>query len=73
MLMHRQPALDQALLAISVTRYGKAYGEPTVLEKGRQIYVRALSLLQQCLYDEELAMLDETLATICVLVVYEVC
>lgn len=72
MLMHRQPALDQALLAISLTRYGKVYRELAVLGKGRQIYVRALNLLQQCLYDEGLAMLDETLATICVLVLYEV-
>lgn len=72
-LMSRQPALDEALLAISLTKYGKVYGESSVLEKGQQIYIRALILLQQCLYDEKLAMLDETLATVCVMVLYEVC
>jgi len=71
-LRSRQPALDEALLAISLAKHGKVYGESAVLEQGRQIYVRALSLLQQCLYDQNLAVLDETLATVCVMVMYEV-
>ncbi|OQV02258.1 Fungal Zn2-Cys6 binuclear cluster domain-containing protein [Cladophialophora immunda] len=67
----RQPALDDALLAVALTRYGKMYNAPAVLEAGQQIYTRALSHLQQSLYDEELVMLDETLATVSVMVLYE--
>lgn len=69
----QHPALDEALLALSLTRYGKVHGDPMVLRKGQQIYVQALGLLQQCLYDGKLALLDETLATVSVMALYEVC
>lgn len=68
----QHPALDEALLALSLTRYGKVHSDRTVLEKGQQIYVQALGLLQQCLYDEKLALLDETLATVSVMALHEV-
>lgn len=69
----QHPALDEALLALSLTRYGKVHSDRTVLEKGQEIYVQALGLLQQCLYDEKLALLDETLATVSVMALHEVC
>lgn len=69
----KQPALDEALLAVSLTKYGRVYRESIIIEKGRQNYTRALGLLQQSLCDEELAMLDETLATVSIMVLYEVC
>jgi hypothetical protein len=72
-LASKQPALDEALLAVSLTKYGRVHSEPTILEKGRQIYIRALGLLQQSLGNEELAILDETLATVSIMVLYEVC
>lgn len=72
-LVSKQPALDEALLAVSLIKYGRVYSKPAILTKGRQIYTRALGLLQQSLRDEELAMLDETLATVSVMVLYEVC
>jgi hypothetical protein len=71
--MSQQPALDETLLAISLTRYGRVYSESAILEKGRQIYIRALGLLQQSLCNEELAVLDETLTTVGIMVLYEVC
>lgn len=67
------PALDHSLRAIAVTRCGLAYEDPILLNQGRRLYVRSLSLLQRSLYNPELAALDETLATVCIMVLYEVC
>lgn len=68
----QQPTLSNALLAISLTRFGRTFKNPAILEKGRQRYARALVLLQQSLYDERLAILDETLATVGIMILYEV-
>ena len=67
-----QPDLDQALLAISVTRYGMTCQDPGIINLGRQFYVQSLGLLQQTLYDGKRSLHDETLATIGVMLLYEV-
>ena len=65
------PALHQALLALSVRQYGSKHHDQFVSNEGRRIYTRSLARFQKALYDPELCMLDETLATACVMVLYE--
>ena len=65
------PALQQALLALSVRQYGSKHHDQHVSNQGRRIYIRSLAQFQKALYAPELCMLDETLATACVMVLYE--
>lgn len=67
-----QPALDKSLLAIAVTRCGLVHEDPILLTQGRQLYARSLTLLQRTLDIPQLAALDETFATVCILMLYEV-
>ncbi|KAJ9603256.1 hypothetical protein H2200_012034 [Cladophialophora chaetospira] len=65
------PVLHQALLALSITRYGSVNGNIAMKKRGQAIYGNALRLLQQALYDEVLMLHDETLASVRALVLYE--
>ena len=66
------PPLKQALIALSTTRYGRVSGNPDAVTKGQHMYGKALALLQQALYDEQLMGHDETLASVRAMVLYEV-
>ncbi len=71
-LANPAPVLHQALLALSITRYGRVHGNYAMRKHGQAIYGNALRLLQQSLYDEVLMLEDETLASVRALVLYEV-
>ena len=71
-LSNPTPVLHQALLALSITRYGRVHGNLAMRKHGQAIYGNALRLLQQALYNEVLMYDDETLASVRALVLYEV-
>lgn len=67
-----QSALGHSLLAIAVTRCGMTHRDPILLNQGQKLYTSSLGLLQHTLNNPELAIRDETLATVCILMLYEV-
>ena len=65
------PALKQALLAISLTKYGKVTEDVALYEGGRRLYAQALRGLQKALYSTSVVFHDDLLAAIHVLLLYE--
>ena len=66
------PVLQQALIALSVTRFGRSNHDAAFVKEGQQMYGRALNTLQNALVDNILVLQDETLAAVRTLVLYEV-
>ena len=66
------PALDPAMLAISVRMCALRGGDVRMLSKASQLYTTALGALQNSLSGKESAMRDETLAATCIMALYEV-
>jgi hypothetical protein len=67
-----RPALQEALLAISTTAFGKLNGNPTLLIEGHRLYSKALHLLRLAL-DEPLSVQhDDTLDATCLMILFEV-
>jgi hypothetical protein len=69
---HPLPVLKQALLALSIVRYGRVTGNVDLTSYGQRLYGIVLRALQQAMYDENSATSDATLASVRVLVLYEV-
>ena len=67
-----QPALHEALLAVSVIQCGKLNGNVALLIEGRRLYTRALRLLREALNDAVSVQRDDTLAAAGLLILYEV-
>ena len=65
-------ALDQAILAISLTAFGRTTGTIPVYQQGRRLYTRALQMLQMSLQNQDLVFSDEILAAVYLLMTYEV-
>lgn len=68
----QKPVLQQALIALSVTSFGRSANDAALTKEGQQMYGRALYTLQNVLDDTALALQDETLAAVRTLVLYEV-
>lgn len=64
--------LRKALLALSLTRFGRLHANPNAIIQGHAVYSQALIHLQSALYDSQLAWNDETLVSVRALVLYEV-
>lgn len=64
--------LQHALLALSLTRYGRLNLNGDAVLQGQRLYSQALSQLQKALYDPRLVWHDETLVSIRAMVLYEV-
>ena len=71
-LAEEDPALDAASLAISCRMSAVYYGNQILLTQSRELYTRALGLLQRSIASPRLAFTDETFAAICFLAIYEV-
>jgi hypothetical protein len=67
-----QPALREALLAISTTAFGKLNGEPALLIEGHRLYSKALHLLRLALDESVSAQHDDTLDATCLMILFEV-
>jgi hypothetical protein len=67
-----QPALHEALLAVSVTQCGRLNGNQALRIEGRRLYTRALHLLRLALNEALSVQHDDMLATTGVLILYEV-
>lgn len=65
------PSLRNALLAVAVARLSTTTGQPEMLKEGRALYTKSLALTRQALTDSQLVRHNDTLATTCVLVMYE--
>lgn len=66
------PALEQALVALAVTRFGRNQALNHIIRHGQKTYGHALCLLQDALFDQQLMFNDEILASVRALVLYEV-
>lgn len=71
-LAEADPALDNAMLAISCRMSAVFHTDQALLHKSRQLYTGALGLLQRNLASSKTALRDETLAATCILALYEV-
>jgi hypothetical protein len=71
-LAEADPALDNAMLAISCKMSAAFHTDQALLNRSRQLYTGALGLLQRSLASSKTALKDETLAATCLLALYEV-
>ena len=65
-------ALSASFAALCLARTGIVQNDQEMISQGRAQYARGLALLQQALYEPELAFQDRTLAAIRTLSIYEV-
>ena len=71
-LAEADPALDNAMLAISCRMSAVFHTDQALLNRSRQLYTAALGILQRSLGSSKTALKDETLAATCALALYEV-
>lgn len=65
------PALEAALSAVSLTRFGRTFGDESVLRQGHESYSKSVVLLRQALPGAASVANEQVLATVCVLSLYE--
>lgn len=65
------PALKTALVAVALVRWSKVERNPGLLQQARSQYSRSLTLMRRALTSHQDAIQDDTLATACVMVFYE--
>lgn len=66
------PLLEQSLLALAMSRFGKVSGDYTALQRGQILYSKSLRWFGTALMNPEISKTDDSLATACILGLYEV-
>ena len=65
--------LQSGLLATSIAYFAKVHASRPMIEEGRRLYARTLSLLNTALSHKTLVFKDDVLATVGLMSLYEVC
>jgi hypothetical protein len=68
----REPVLEKALVAMSVTAVGKQEGDPFLKEEGRRLYGKALQSMTGAMRDPKRATSDSVLTAVRLFSFYEV-
>ena len=72
LVMMFSPLLTLAFRAVSIAYFGQATGSPRVMAEGYKVYCQTLNHLQRSLWDPRESRSESVLATVILLMAYEV-